>query len=68
LRKFNGKLCTLDVGLSKFVEKFNIKNNVNSIGNYIHYMHGLSGFAKNQKSSDTLNAKNCVNPTRNCVY
>ena len=31
-------------------------------------MHGLSGFVENQKSADTLNAQNCVNPTGNCVY
>ena len=33
-------------GMSRFVEKLNIKNFVNSAGNCEHHMYGLFGFAE----------------------
>ena len=43
--------------MSRVAEKSNIQNNVNSTGNCIHFMYGMSGFAEN------LNIMNYVNST-----
>ena len=55
-------------GLLAFVERLNIQNCVNSTGNCVRYMYGMSGLIEKFNSTDTLNAQNCVNPTRNCVH
>ena len=55
-------------GLFGFVEKLNIQNCVNSMGNCVHYTYGLSGFTQKQNSVDTLNVQNCINPTRYCEH
>jgi len=36
-------------------KKLNIQNSVNSMGNCVHYMYGLSSFTENLNSVDTLN-------------
>ena len=43
--------------MSRVVEKSNIQNSVNSTGNCVHYMYGMSGLAK------ILNTQNCINST-----
>ena len=48
--------------LSDFLEKLNIQNCVNSMGNCVHYMYGWSGLAKK------LNIQNSVNSTGNCLH
>jgi len=40
-------------GFSGFVEKLNIQNYVNSMGNYVHYTYEMSGFEKNCISRTT---------------
>ena len=40
----------------------NIRNCVNSIRNYVHYMYRMYGFTKK------LNIQNFVNSTGNCVH
>ena len=43
LRKFNGKLCTLFIyGMSGLAKKSNLQNCVNSTGNCVQYMYGVS--------------------------
>ena len=54
--------------MSRLAEKLNIQNWVNSMGNCVYYIYGISGFAEKLNSTDTLNAQNCVNPTANCAY
>ena len=41
--------------MARLAEKLKIQNCVNSIGNCVHYIDGLSGF------EDKLNIQNCVN-------
>jgi len=48
-------------GMSRFAEKFEIQNCVNSMGNWVSYMYGLSEFV------EKLNIQNYVNSTGNCV-
>ena len=48
--------------MSRVVEKSNIQNSVNSMGNCVHYMYGMSGFAEN------LNIQNYVNSTVYLVH
>ena len=55
-------------GLSAFTEWLNIKNCVNSTGNWVYYMYGMFGFTEKLNSAGTLNAQNCVNPMGNCVH
>ena len=55
-------------GLLAFAERLNIQNYINSTGNCVHYMYGISGFIKKLNSGGTLNAQNCINPMRNCVH
>ena len=62
LRKFDRKLCTLDVWIFWIYRKFNIQNCVNWTGNCVYFVYRLSGFAKN------LKFQNCVNLTGNCVH
>ena len=47
--------------MSRFVEKLNVQNCINSIGNCVRYMYEMSGFA------EELNVQNCINSTGNCV-
>ena len=53
-------------GLSGFTENLNsvdmlnVQNRVNPMGNYVHQMYRLAGFAKN------LNIQNCVNLSGGC--
>ena len=55
-------------GLSGFEENLNILNCINSRGNFVDYMYGLSEFIEKPNFADTSNVQNCVNPTRNCVH
>ena len=48
--------------ISIFVEKLNVKNSLNSTGNFVQYMYGMSGYA------EKLNVQNCVNSAENCVH
>ena len=48
--------------MSRFEEKLNIQNCVNSTGNYVRCTYSMSGFA------DKLNIQYCVNSTDNCVH
>ena len=41
--------------MSRVVEKLNIQNCLNSTGNCVHYMYGMSGLVEN------LNTQNCIN-------
>ena len=41
--------------ISRLAEKLKIQNCINSTGNCVHYIDGLSGF------EDKLNIQNCVN-------
>ena len=41
--------------LSRFEEKLNIQNCVNSMGNRVHYTYRMFGFA------EKLNFQNCLN-------
>ena len=44
-------MCTLYMyGISGFVEKLNILKYINSMGNYVHYMFEMFGFADKLKS------------------
>ena len=52
-------VCTNCLDLQK---KLNIQNCVNSTGNCVHYMYGLSGYV------EKLNTQNCINSTRNCLH
>ena len=52
--------------LSGFPENLNIMNCVNLVGNCVHYMYGMSGFAENWNSVYTL--INCMILTRIYVY
>ena len=47
--------------MSGFIEKLNIQNCVNSMGNCVHYMYGWSRF------EEKLNIQNSINSTGNCV-
>ena len=47
--------------MSRFVEKLNVQNCINSTGNCVRYMYEMSGFA------EELNVQNCINSTGNCV-
>ena len=49
-------------GMSRFVEKLNIQNCVNSTGNCVLEIYGLTGFA------DKLKIQNYVNSNGNCVH
>ena len=64
LQEFNGKLCTIIYRheTSRFAEKLNIQNCVNSMGNCVQCMHILSGFA------EKLNIMYCIYLTENCEY
>ena len=48
--------------LSRFIEKLNVQNCVNLMGNCVHYMCGWSRLAAK------LNIQNNVNSTGNCVH
>ena len=61
--KFNQKSCTLYMyGMSRFAEKLNIQNCVNSTGNCVLEIYELTGFA------DKLKIQNYVNSNGNCVH
>ena len=49
-------------GFSGLAKKLNIKNQLNSTRNCVHYMYGWYGFA------EKLNIQNYVNSLRNCVH
>ena len=55
-------------GLFGFAEILNILICANSIGNWVYYKYEMFGFTEKLNFADTLNAQNCVNPTRNCVH
>ena len=48
--------------MSRFVEKLNVQNCINSTGNCVRYMYEMSGFA------EKLNIPNSENSTKNCVH
>ena len=48
--------------MSGFADKLKIQNYVNSMGNYVHYMYGISRFP------EKLNIQHSVNSTENCVH
>ena len=50
-------------GLSSVAERLNIQNCINSMGNFVHYIDGFSGFTEKINSTDTLNAQNWLNST-----
>ena len=43
--------------MSRFVEKLNVQNCINSTGNCVRYMYEMSGFA------EELNVQNCAKLT-----
>ena len=45
-----------------FVEKLNVQNCGNSVGNSVHYMYRMFGFV------EKLNIPNTKNSTGNCVH
>ena len=45
-----------------FAEKLNVQNSVNSTGNCVQYMYGMSGFV------EKLNLQNCINSTENSEH
>ena len=49
-------------GMSRFAEKLNIQNCLNSTGNWVLEIYGPTGFA------DKLKIQNYVNSNGNCVH
>ena len=61
--KFSGKLRTLYMyRMTRCAKKLNILKYINSMGNYVHYTCGMSGFA------DKLKIQNSLNSTGNCAH
>ena len=50
-----------------FIGKLKIQNYENSVWNYVHYMHGLSGFVEKLNFANTLNVQNRENAMGICV-
>ena len=48
--------------MSGFAEKLNVQICENSLGNYVHFLYGISGLPKK------LNIPNSENSTENCVH
>ena len=62
LCKFNGKWCTLYVWNVWILDKMKIQNCINSMGNSVHHLYGMSGFL------EKLNIQNVVNSAGNCTH
>ena len=48
--------------MSRFAEKLNVQNCLNSTENYVYFVYGMSGFA------EKLKIQNCVSSTGNWVH